>query len=66
MKTDILLESLALALLLTIPPLAILIVLYTQQAITPTNALAWAVLALAWTILIALAYSKRKIKLLLR
>ena len=66
MKAIVILESTLLALLMTIPPLLILITLYLQRGMTLFNLLAWVLIAFIWTVVIAIAYSKRWIKLLLK
>ena len=66
MKTLAIVESLLLALLITIPPLIILIILYLQHSMTLLNILAWVLIAFVWTVVIAVAYAKQKIKLLLK
>ena len=66
MKTLAIVEALLLALLITIPPLIILIILYLQHSMTLLNILAWVLIAFVWTVVIAVAYAKRKIKLLLK
>ncbi|HID04290.1 MAG TPA: hypothetical protein EYH45_06240 [Candidatus Caldiarchaeum subterraneum] len=66
MRALVILESMLLALLMTIPPLVVLITLYLQRSMTLFNLLAWVLMAFIWTIVIAVAYSKRWIKLLLK
>ena len=66
MKTLVMLESLLLAILMTLPPLVILIILYMQQSMTLFNILMWVLVAFVWTVLIAIAYAKRRIKLILK
>ncbi len=56
-------ESLMLALLMTTPPIALLVLIkITEPRISRLSLFLWTVLAVSWTIFVALTYYKKSLK----
>ncbi|MEM3620791.1 MAG: hypothetical protein QXO45_06635 [Nitrososphaerota archaeon] len=56
-------ESLMLALLMTTPPIALLVLIkITEPRISWLSLFLWTVLAVSWTIFVALTYYKKSLK----